>query len=427
MTTPRSIQRVAILGSKRIPFVKSSTVYDEISNQELLTTVLNGVVEGYGLKGERLGEVVAGALLKKPAEHSLTRESVLGSGLDPHTPAFDLQRACGTSLESIVSVGNKIALSQIQVGIGAGTDTNSDVPLLTSKNLTRALVRSRRAHNLKGQWNAWREFRPTDLWPEMPQLAEPRTGLSMGQHCELMAKEWRIAREDQDKLAYESHKKGAKAYEDGFYRDLILPFKGIDRDTILRSETTLEKLSKLKPAFDRSETGTLTAGNSTPLTDGASAVLLGSEKFAASKNLQPLAYLVDAESAAVDFVGGEGLLMAPTYAVARLLERNGLTLQDFDYYEIHEAFAAQVLCTLKAWRSDEYCKTRLGLSQALGPIDMKKLNVMGSSLALGHPFAATGARIVGSLAKLLSQKPGGRGLISICTAGGMGVAAILES
>jgi acetyl-CoA C-acetyltransferase len=339
-----------------------------------------------------------------------------------------MQRACGTGLDTVIAVGNKIALGQIEAGIGGGSDTTSDVPIAVSKKLRRRLLNANMAKSFGQRIGALlKGFSFSELKPEFPGVAEPRTGKSMGESCEQMAKEWKITRADQDQLAFESHKKAAAAYERGFYKDLVVPFRGIDKDNILRADTTLEKLATLKPAFDKtSGQGTLTAGNSTNLSDGASAALLASEDWAKENGLEVQAYLVDSQVAAVDFVHGEGLLMAPAWAVSQLLARNNLTLQDFDFYEIHEAFAAQVLCTLKAWESEEFCKTKLGRDKAMGSIDRNKLNVVGSSLAMGHPFAATGARIVATAAKLLKEKGSGRVLISVCTAGGMGVAAIVE-
>lgn len=423
----RSSRRVAILGGNRIPFARSNGAYAKASNQAMLTAALEGLLERYRLHGLRLGEVVAGAVLKHSRDMNLTRECVLGSRLSPQTPAYDIQQACGTGLEAALLVANKIALGQIDSGIAGGVDTTSDAPIAVSEGLRRILLQAGRGKNLAERLKPFLLLRPGDLKPALPSIGEPRTGLSMGEHCERMAQTWQISREAQDELALHSHQKLAAAYAEGWHDDLLTPYLGLSRDNNLRPELSQQQLAKLKPAFDRSGLGTLTAGNSTPLTDGASLVLLGSEQWAAEQGLSVLAYVVDGESAAVDFVKGqEGLLMAPVYAVPRLLARNGLSLQDFDYYEIHEAFAAQVLCTLKAWEDDEYCRTRLGLDAALGPIDRSKLNVKGSSLAAGHPFAATGGRVLANMAKLLATAGKGRGLISICAAGGQGVTMIVE-
>ncbi|WP_285348779.1 acetyl-CoA C-acetyltransferase [Pseudomonas sp. ME-P-057] len=420
-------RRVAIVGGNRIPFARSNEAYATASNQDMLTAALEGLIERFNLHGLRLGEVVAGAVLKHSRDFNLTRECVLGSRLSPQTPAYDLQQACGTGLEATLLVANKIALGQIECGIAGGVDTTSDAPIGVNEDLRQILLQVNRGKTTADKLKALTQLRLHNLKPELPRNGEPRTGLSMGQHCELMAQTWGIPREAQDQLALESHQKMAAAYAQGWQEDLLTPFLGLTRDNNLRPDASLEKLASLKPAYERSAKGTLTAGNSTPLTDGASLVLLASEEWAKERGLPILAYWRDGEVAAVDFVrGNEGLLMAPVYAVPRLLARNGLTLQDFDYYEIHEAFAAQVLCTLKAWEDPEYCKTRLGLEAPLGSIDRSKLNVKGSSLAAGHPFAATGGRIVANLAKLLSNRGGGRGLISICAAGGQGVAAIVE-
>ena len=421
-------RRVAIVGGNRIPFARSNTVYATASNQEMLTCALDGLIERYNLHGERLGEVVAGAVLKHSRDFNLTRECVLGTRLAPQTPAYDVQQACGTGLEAAILVANKIALGQIDCGIAGGVDTTSDAPIGVNEGLRRILLEANRGKSNGDKLKSLLKIRPRHLLPHIPKNGEPRTGLSMGEHCELMAQTWQIPRDEQDKLAYESHIKLAAAYAEGWQNDLMTPFRGLTRDQNLRPDINLEKLGTLKPVFEKGPRGTLTAANSTPLTDGASVVLLASEDWAKARGLPILAYLRDGEAAAVNFVGegAEGLLMAPVYAVPRLLARNGLSLQDFDYYEIHEAFAAQVLCTLKAWEDAEYCKTRLGLDAPLGSIDRSKLNVKGSSLAAGHPFAATGGRIVANLAKLLDTAGKGRGLISICAAGGQGVTAIVE-
>ncbi len=421
-----NIRRVAVLGGARIPFARSNTAYAEASNKDMLTAALRGVVDKFQLHGEQLGEVAAGAVLKHSRDFNLCRESVLSAGLSPDTPAYDVQMACGTGLQAAVNIGNKIALGQIEVGISGGVDTTSDAPIGVNEKLRKILLEANRGKTNGQKLKALAKFRPGMLAPAIPAVTEPRTRMSMGQHCEAMAKTWSISREEQDQLAFESHMKAAAAYESGFYSDLIVPFRGLERDNNMRGDTSLEKLSSLKAAYDRAN-GTLTAGNSTPLTDGASAVLLASEEWAAARGLQPQAYLTHAETAAVDFATGkEGLLMAPAYAVPRMLARAGIKLQDFDFYEIHEAFAAQVLCTLKAWNDPKFCKEQLGLSSALGTIDRSRMNIRGGSVALGHPFAATGGRILATLAKIIDENRGGRGLISICAAGGLGITAIVE-
>ncbi len=419
-------QRVAVIGGIRIPFVRSFKEYSRTTNQEMLTATLQALIHKYNLKGKLLGDVALGAVMTGSIEWNLSREVVLGTDLDPHTPAFNVQRACGTSLETINLIALKIAAGQIDSGIGGGSDTNSDLPIMVRRALAWKLIDISQAKSLTERIGRILRIRPGDLKPAYPGIVEPRTGLSMGQHTEKIVKEWKVTRGEQDQLAYESHTKAAKAYEDGFYDSLVAPFRNAKKDMLVRSDTTLEKLAQLKPAFDKSSAGTMTAGNSTAFTDGAGAVLLTSEDYARQHQLQPQAWFVDAQSAGVDFVGGAGLLMAPTLAVAQMLKRNNLTLQDFDFYEIHEAFAGQVLCTLKAWESDDYCRKVLGFDKALGSIDRSKMNVKGGSLALGHPFGATGSRVVATLAKLLHEKGSGRGLISVCTGGGMGVAAILE-
>jgi len=426
MLTGDKVRRVAIVGGVRIPFARSMGAYAEAGNQDMLTAALRGLVERFGLRGERLGDVGAGAVLKHPRDYNLTRECVMSSGLAADTPGFDLQRACGTSLETAIVIGMKIALGQIDCGIAAGVDTASDVPISVGAGLRRALLRSARGRSVGQRVAPWLSFRPRDLKPEVPAVVEPRTGLSMGQSCELMARTWGITRTAQDQLALESHRRAAAAYDAGFFADLIVEFAGLRADDNLRRDSTLEQLARLKPAFPIDGTGTLTAGNSTPMTDGAAAVLLASEDWARARGLPVLAWLTHAKVAAVDFVQGEGLLMAPVYAVPVMLREAGLTLADFACIEIHEAFAAQVLCTLEAWESAEFCRSKLGLEGPFGRVDRSRLNLKGSSLAVGHPFAATGARILATLAKQLVERGGGRGLLSICTAGGMGVTAIVE-
>jgi acetyl-CoA C-acetyltransferase len=422
MSVPR---KVAIVGGLRIPFARSFGAYSGVSNQDLMTTVLNGIVEKYKLQNQRLGEVSLGAVMNHSADWNLSRECALGSGLSADTPAYTVQQACGTSLQTAILVANKIALGQIEVGIAGGVDTNSDLPVVFSRRFAHKMIELSRAKSTLDKIKIIASIRPGDLAPVQPMVTEPRTGLSMGQSCELMAKTWKVSRQEQDELAFASQKNAVQAYKNGFYNDLVIPFGKLDKDNNVR-EPDLQKMAQLKPAFDRSAAGTITAANASALTDGAAATLLASEEWAKSKGLPILGYLTYTEHAAVEFTKAEGLLMAPAYAVSNMLKKANLKLQDFDYYEIHEAFAAQVLCTLKAWESAEFCKTKLGRNEAMGKIDRSKLNVNGGSVALGHPFAATGARIVTSLAKMLSQKRKGRGLISICTGGGMGVTAIIE-
>jgi acetyl-CoA C-acetyltransferase len=421
------IKKVCIIASKRIPFMRSNTHYTGLANRDLITPALKTLVNELNLNGKEIGEVAIGAVSKHAADFALARECVMDSGLSPSTPATDIQKACGTSLEATILVANKIALGQIECGIAGGSDTNSDVPIEFKKKFSDRLLALSNAKTMGQKLGALKGFNPKELIPNIPAVKEPRTGKSMGQSCEDMAKTWGISREAQDKLAYDSQQNAAKAYADGFYDDLVIEFKGSRRDGILRADTTMEKMAKLKPCFDKSSgEGTLTAANSTALSDGASCVFLCSEEYAKENNLKPLAHFIIGVSAAVNYIDDEGLLMAPAYAVPKMLKKVGLSLQDFDFYEIHEAFAAQVLCTLEAWKSEDFCKNKLGLDSPLGEIHMNKLNVKGGSLAVGHPFAATGSRIVGALSKMIDQKGSGRGLISICTAGGMGVTAIIE-
>jgi acetyl-CoA C-acetyltransferase len=418
----------AVLGGNRIPFARANGPYARASNQDMLTAALDGLVARFALQEQLMGEVVAGAVLKHSRDFNLTRESVLGSRLSAWTPAYDVQQACGTGLEAAILVANKIRLGQIECGIAGGVDTVSDAPIAVNEDLREVLMAINRARTPVERLRAAARLRPQHIVPEIPRNAEPRSGLSMGEHAAITAREWEISREAQDELAAASHRNLAAAYDRGFFDDLVTPYLGLTRDQNLRPDASVESLARLRPVFGEGADATMTAGNSTPLSDGASTVLLASDGWARERRLPVLAHLVDAETAAVDYVhGGEGLLMAPVYAVPRLLARNHLTLQDFDFYEIHEAFASTVLATLKAWEDRKFCSERLGLSQPLGAIDRSKLNVNGSSLAAGHPFAATGGRILATLAKLLHQKGSGRGLISICAAGGQGVVAILEA
>lgn len=420
------MRKVAIVGGRRIPFARSFGAYMGVRAQDLMTAALKATVDAYGLTNETIGEVVLGAVMKHSGDWNLARECSLASGLSPSTPAYDLIQACGTSLQAAIAIANKISLGQIECGIAGGVDSNSDLPIVFTRRFGQILLQASREKSFTGKLKKFMEVRPGDLKPQTPGVVEPQTGLSMGQSCEKMAKDWKIARADQDELALASQQNAANAYQAHFYGDLVVPFNGLASDNNVRADSTMEKMAKLKPAFDFSGDGTLTAANSSALTDGAASVLLCSEEYAKKRGWPVMAYLTFSETAAVDFVRAEGLLMAPAYAVPRMLKRANLKLQDFDFYEIHEAFAAQVLCTLKAWEDDEFCRQRLGLNAPLGAINRSRLNVKGGSIALGHPFAATGARILATLAKTIQQKGSGRGLISICTGGGMGVTAILE-
>ena len=420
-------RRVAVVGGLRIPFCRAHSIYTDCSNQDMMTATLTALVNKYDLKGQTLGDVALGAVIKHSKDWNLARECAIGAGLSLRTPGVDMQRACGTSIEACINIANKIALGQIDAGIAGGTDSISDAPIVFSDKFRSLLLASARGRSFGQKLKPWFSLRPGHLKPQLPGVIEPRTGLSMGQSTEITTKEFEVSREHQDQLALASHMKAAAAYDTGFYDDLVVPFQDAEEDNNIRRDTTFEKLQALKPAFDRSETGTMTAGNSTPLTDGAAAVLLTSEEWAKQKNLPIIAYLTHCKVAAVNFVGVEGLLMAPAYAVSEMLKDADLQLQDFDFYEIHEAFASQVIATLKAWQSEQFCRDRLGRNQPMGPIELAKLNVKGGSLAIGHPFAATGARIVATMAKLLHEKGSGRGLISICAAGGMGVTAIMEA
>ena len=423
MPSPR---KVAVLGGNRIPFARANTAYAHASNQDMLTATLDGLASRFGLGDERLGEVAGGAVLKNARDFNLTREAVLGSRLSSSTPAYDVQQACATGLETAVAVGNKIALGQIDVGVAAGVDTVSQAPIEVNEDLRQILLDANRAKGPTEMAALLPRLRPGHLVPNIPQNAEPRTGMSMGEHAAVTAEKWGVTREDQDELAAASHQRLAAAWDEGFFDDLVTPYLGLTRDNNLRPDSTVEKLSSLKVVFGDRETGTMTAGNSTPLSDGAASVLLASDDWAEANGHRVLAHLVDAETAAVDYVHDDlGLLMAPVFAVPRLLDRHGLTLQDFDLYEIHEAFASTVLATLAAWEDEDFCRERLGRG-ALGGIDRAKLNVRGSSLAAAHPFAATGGRILATAAKLLDERGGGRCLISICAAGGQGIVAIVE-
>ncbi len=422
----RSI-RVAVINGARVPFCRSHSAYRSCSNQDLMTAALQGLVQKCDLQGQTLGDVALGAVIKHSKDWNLARECVIDSGLSLQTPGVDLQRACGTSVEAAIMIANKIALGQIEAGIAGGTDTISDAPVVYNDDYRSILFEMHRARSTMDRIKPLFRIRPKHFKPVFPGVLEPRTNLSMGESTEITAKEWDVQREHQDQLALASHIKAAAAYDAGWYEDLVIPFMDVEEDNNIRRDTTFEKLSSLKPVFDKSGEGTMTAGNSTPLTDGAAAVLLASEDWARQKNLPIMAYLTFVKVAAVDFVKKEGLLMAPAYAVSDMLKQANLRLQDFDFYEIHEAFAAQTVATLKAWQSDEFCRTKLGRNEAMGPIDLSRLNTKGGSIAMGHPFAATGARIIASLAKMLQENGSGRGLISVCTAGGMGISAIMEA
>ena len=420
-------KKVAILGGIRIPFCRAHTNYKKLSNQDMMTATLEALVNNFSIHNEQLGEVTLGAVIKHSSDFNLARECVIGSGLSLNTPGVDMQRACGTSLEATIHIANKIALGQIKSGIAGGTDSISDTPIVFSDNYREILLNSFQGKSMIDKIKPWLSFHLKYLKPKLPAVVEPQTGLSMGESTEIMAKTFNVTREAQDALALESHNKTAKAYDEGFYKDLITPYKNIMEDNNIRRNTSMKKLGSLRPVFDKKNTGTMTAGNSTPLTDGAASILLSSEEWAREKNIPIKAYLTHCKVAAVDFINKEGLLMAPVYAVSEMLNEAGLKLQDFDFYEIHEAFAAQTIATLNAWESEDFCKKKLSRNKAMGSIDMSKVNTKGGSIAIGHPFAATGARIVATMAKLLETKGSGRGLISICTAGGMGISAIMES
>jgi len=420
------LRRIAVIGGSRIPFCRSNTIYADKSNMDMLSGAIQGLVDRFSLHGEQMDEVVAGAVTTHSRDWNLAREALLSTSLSPLSPGITMQQACGTSLQAALTIGAKIASGQIECGIAAGTDTTSDPPITFGSRFSHRLVKASTAKSAGQRLRAFKGFNPSELKPVLPANGEPRTLLSMGQHCERMAREWEIERQDQDQLAQDSHHKAARAYDAGFFDDIVTFWGDVSRDNNIRPDTSLEKLAGLRTAFSKDSSATLTAGNSTPLTDGAAAVLLASEEWARERKLPVQAFITAGRTSAVDYVHDEGLLMAPTVAVAEMLQRTGLTLQDFDFYEIHEAFAAQVLCTLAAWESEDYCRDRLGLDSPLGPIDRSRLNVKGSSIAFGHPFAATGARIVSTLAQVLEEAGSGRGLISVCTAGGMGVAAILE-
>lgn len=426
MSTQQTLRPVAIVGGVRTPFCRSNTAYQDLTNMDMLATAIQGLSDRFALKGEQIDEVFAGAVITHSKDWNLAREALLSTDLSPLTPGVTLQQACGTSLQAAMISAAKISSGQIDCAIAAGSDTTSDAPIVFGDKLRKRLIKLTRAKTFAAKRKIFKGFKLRELTPKPPGNGEPRTGLSMGDHCELMAKEWGISREEQDELAVSSHLKAAAAYDAGFFDEILVPCGGVVRDNNLRADTSVEAMAKLRTAYDRSDAGTLTAGNSTPLTDGASSLLLASEEWAKERDLPVLAYLTHSRHSAVDYEGGEGLLMAPVVAVSEMLQRANLSLQDFDFYEIHEAFAAQVLCTLKAWESEDYCRDRLGRDAAMGAIDRTKLNVKGSSLAVGHPFAATGARVLSNAAEILNQNGGGRCLVSVCTAGGMGTVAILE-
>lgn len=427
MLSDGQARRVGVVGGMRIPFCRSHSIYRDCSNQDMMTATLEALVGKFDLRGQTLGDVALGAVIHHSKDWNLARECVLGSGLSAKTPGVTLQRACGTSLEAAILIANKIALGQMDSGIAGGTDTISDAPIVYPDDYRKLLMSMHRARSMSDRILPLLKIRPRHFKPSFPGVREPRTGLTMGESMELTAQRMGVEREHQDQLALASHVKAAAAWDSGFFADLVQPYRDVEEDNNIRRDTTIEKLEALKPVFDKGGAGTMTAGNSTPLTDGAAAVLLASEEWAKLKNLEVTAYLTHCKVAAVDFINDEGLLMAPAYAVSEMLKEAGLALQDFDFYEIHEAFAAQTIATLMAWQDEKFCRERLGRNEAMGPIDLNQLNVKGGSIAIGHPFAATGARLVATMAKLLREKGSGRGLISVCTAGGMGVTAIMEA
>lgn len=421
------LRKVAIVGGARIPFCRAFSGYLDETNMSMLTGALGGLADKFGLRGEKIDEVMAGAVQNHSRDFNLAREATMNAGFSPFTPGTTVQIACGTSLQSALALGAKIANGEIESGIAAGADSISDTPIVVGPKFSRRMINLSRARSFGQKLGVFKGMSFGELMPVTPSVNEPRTGLSMGQHCELMAREWGISREAQDGLAARSHLNAAQAYNDGFHDDLVVPHAGIYVDNNIRPDTSKEKMGELKPAFDRkSGHGTLTAGNSTPLTDGAAAVLLASEDWAKERGLPVLGFLHMGAVAANDFAGGDGLLMAPTIAVSNMMRRAGLTFDDVDLFEIHEAFAAQVLCTLAAWEDKKYNKNVLDRDKAMGKIDPTKINIKGSSVAYGHPFAATGARILGVTAKLLETENKKRALISVCTAGGMGVSALVE-
>ena len=378
----QTLRRVAVIGGLRTPFCRSNSLFADQSNLDMLTGVLNAMVDRYKLAGVHIDEVVGGAVVTHSKDWNLAREAVLGTKLARTTPGITMQQACGTSLQAAMSIAAKIATGEIDSGIAMGSDTTSDAPIVFKPKFAHRLVEVQNARSFGDRLKAFKGFSPGELAPQPPSVSEPRTGLSMGQHTELMAQQWKIGRTEQDQLAYDSHRKAADAYKSGYMDDLVVPFAGVFRDNNLREDASVEKMAALKPAFDK-ERGTLTAANSTPLTDGAAGVLLASEEWATKHGLPVQAYLTYSQTAAIDFVDGEGLLLAPTIAVARMLDRAGLKLQDFDYYEIHEAFAAQVLATLKAWEDPEFCKRVLGLDHPLGSIDRSRPPSCGSRRRAG--------------------------------------------
>ena len=426
MLNEAKAKKVGVIGGSRIPFCRANTAYRNSTNQKMMTASLKAIVERYNLQDKVLGDVALGAVIKHSSDWNLARECVIDSGLSLKTPGVDMQRACGTGLETIMNIANKISLGQIDSGIGGGVDSISDAPIVYSDNLRKILLKSFYGRSISQKFRPWLSFRPSFLKPKLPGVVEPRTGLSMGESTEIIAKEYNISRESQDLLALNSHNNASKAYDAGFYDELVIPFEGVSKDNIIRSDSTIEKLSLLETVFDKGPNASMTPGNSTSLTDGSAAVLLTNDVWARMNDLEIESYISNFEISAVDYIDEEGLLMAPAYAVSEMLKKADLELQDFDFYEIHEAFAAQTLATIGAWESKEFCQTKLGRNKAMGSLDQKKLNIKGGSLAIGHPFAATGARVVATMSKLLREKGNGRGLISICTAGGMGVTAIME-
>jgi acetyl-CoA acetyltransferase family protein len=409
--------RVAVIGGTRTPFAKAGTAFKRHSALDLAVHAVNGLMEKQELDPQAVDELVFGILLVDPRIPHLAREVVLASRLPAKVRALTITDNCITSLSGAALIADSILAGRAEVGIAGGVESLSNMPLLFNRRASRIFLDGASAKSLSQKMKLYLKLRPRDLTPKLPGIREPSTGLSMGEHCELMVKEWQIPRREQDQIAYRSHMNAHAATQDGRLRAEIHPLDGVDHDLLVRPATSIERLAKLAPVFDLSPAGTITAGNSSPLTDGATSVLLMSEARARREGRQPLAFIKAFEIASID--PEDGLLMGPGLAVPRVLRKAGLRLSDIDIVEMHEAFGGQIACNLRAWQQG-------WKEPAIGTVDLDKLNPLGSSIAVGHPFGATGARIITTLANEMKRRDARYGLISICGAGATAGAMILE-
>jgi acetyl-CoA acyltransferase len=428
--TTRQGDRIAIVAGLRTPFAKMASYFHGVPAVDLGKMVVNEMLARHNLSALEIEQLVYGQVVQMPEAPNIAREIVLGTGMNVHTDAYSVSRACATSFQSTVSIAESMMAGNISVGIAGGADSTSVSPIGVSKNLGRALVDLQKTKTLGQKWQVLKKLGIKDLFPVPPAVAEYSTGLSMGQTAEQMAKTHHISRQAQDALAHRSHTLAAKSWNEGKLANEVMtayaePFKGaLERDNNVRFDSKLESYAKLRPVFDRKH-GTVTAANATPLTDGASAIIMMTESKAKALGYKPLGYLKSYAWAAIDV--WEDMLMGPSYATPMALDRAGMTLQDLTLIEMHEAFAAQTLANLKMFASDKFAQEKLGRNKATGEVDMDKFNVMGSSLAYGHPFAATGTRMITQMLNELNRRGGGTGLLTACAAGGLAAAMIVET